>query len=534
MNQISYTIEALVKYNTKVIKYFGDKNNFTCFVKLISLKGYEETIEVEAFQMPVLETKFAAKLTFKFNPFEFINYDNDLDLNRILTAIIWKPDYNKDINLNNITEIISNKNDARLYLPYSLLKWQIPEIIQTNNPRIPSVGLCIHYTYEMPSFILNWIDYQLSLGFHQIRFYDSTEGSVLTKKIHDFYGDKNEQLVIQPYYEPSCDEKILFKNLNEVGIPIEVKKRLVSSCEELSKNEFSKKHYYRDNHEGLTVNDCYSVYRQKYEFIAHFDLDEVIFSRNFNDSDYFTQTNKEIKCSDSKTFCKLKPFKNDFESNKLNEQNSIYNYVQFLINKFRNDRDPNKLSSIYFQNAVYLPPDIEEKKLIDEFDSIISTDNAKRTYPIKVYLSTPPYNQGHTFLIETDENIQYIKYLSNFYRNYLKSCIFNEHLNKSDKIHRNFLRYLYFVSEPNEREPKAIHYYKNVNTILIHRGVDFVKGHWLMHPDIFTGHYLAHFRESNHFLYNANATGSIRKLNIDYEYLFFMLNKFSNYCLQFE
>ena len=67
----SYRIEALVKYNTNIVKDFGGKINFTCLVQLFSTDGNEEIIELEAFEMPSLIGKLSAKLIFNCVAFIF-------------------------------------------------------------------------------------------------------------------------------------------------------------------------------------------------------------------------------------------------------------------------------------------------------------------------------------------------------------------------------------------------------------------------------------------------------------------------------
>ena len=253
----SYRIEALVKYNTNIVKDFGGKINFTCLVQLFSTDGNEEIIELEAFEMPLLIGKLSAKLIFKLNPRQFSFYKHDsstFDLNRILIAIIWNSDYDKNLKLKDFFKSF-NTHDRKIVLPYCFIKFQIPTVIQTQNPRISKVGLCIHYTYQIPSFILNWIDYQLKFGFHQIMFYDATDDSVLTKMIQKFYSaETNKQLFVRPYYMTSCEDIVLFKNLeSKFKIPTEIKKFLILSCQEFSKYEFSLKYRYRGNHESLTV-----------------------------------------------------------------------------------------------------------------------------------------------------------------------------------------------------------------------------------------------------------------------------------------
>ena len=71
--------------------------------------------------------------------------DRDLVLNDIFVAIIRKYDYDKYLNLNNL----KTSNDTRLILPYNLIKYQIPSIVYSQNPRLKKVSLCVSYAYSI-------------------------------------------------------------------------------------------------------------------------------------------------------------------------------------------------------------------------------------------------------------------------------------------------------------------------------------------------------------------------------------------------
>ena len=538
-NNKFYKIEALIKFNyitlIQSIKEFGSKENFTCLVKLLSEKNMEEVIEIEAVEMPKFGTDFAAKLIFILNSNLFLN-SSKFDLKNILIGIIWKPDFSKSLIYDSNTFINDlNKNKSIITLPYFLIKFQIPTIIDSINPRLPSVGLCVHFTYNMPSYTLNWIDYQLSFGIGQIIMYDATDDLILTKSVYNFYG-KNDRVTIRPYYmtfEKLCSESVLFQQYDNIQCPVEIKKFMTNSCRRFFQNEFSVKYQMKSFHESLTVNDCFTILREKFEFIAHFDLDELIFPRVFNNLDDFYTKNATFTCHQVKSICQQKTFSNDFKSD-VKDYNYFYNYLQSVISKYKWGKDLSKLSSIYFQHAAYIIPNQEERKLMAELDLIIKkldTNKEEIIFPIKIYLSAPPYKIGHTFVIDK-QDIRYIRYLHEVYSN-LVSCTYDKYLNNSNRIDRNLVRYLYYISERVERSPKVVHYYKNVKTIFIHHGVEFVTGDWKLYispNDIVNGHFLAHYRTDLYWLYNANSNGPISKLNFDHEYLFFMLQNFTNFC----
>ena len=143
-------------------------------------------------------------------------------------------------------------------------------------------------------------------------------------------------------------------------------------------------------------------------------------------------------------------------------------------------------------------------------------------------MSSLPFQTGHTFFIQR-EDVDYIKYLYNSYHN-LIPCVHNNYLKNISGLTNNAIRHLYYITEGNERMGKAIHYYKNVKSLFIHYATDAVKEHWGLHAPESDGNVVSHFRVDSHLLFSKNFSGSIRKLNIDYEYVFFMLKNHTSFC----
>ena len=144
---------------------------------------------------------------------------------------------------------------------------------------------------------------------------------------------------------------------------------------------FNSKYKYnnRGYHEQLTVNDCFTVFKQKYELINHFDLDEMIFPRN-NYQDFYGK-NENYMCNNGSKICSYKVFTNSSNHEKPNEKegNYFYSYVMSLINN-KMESDGLKLSemkSIYFRDSPYLIPNNDEQTLINEMGSFLkeSKDN---------------------------------------------------------------------------------------------------------------------------------------------------------------
>ena len=159
---------------------------------------------------------------------------------------------------------------------------------------------------------------------------------------------------------------------------------------------------------------------------------------------------------------------------------------------------------------------------------MMEKNNSNFQFPQSIFLSSAPFIKGHTFRIEKND-IDFIKYLYKSYHN-LIPCIYKDYLRNIEGLDKNFIRYLYYVTEGNERMAKAIHYYKNVKSLFVHYAADSTQNNWSFSPDSLKGNYLSHFRDDITEIYSRNFSGSIRKLNIDYEFLFLLLKNYTSFC----
>ena len=528
-----YRIEAIVHFNYKYIKDFGGKENFTCVLKLLGHGNRQEDIVIE------LEATDSPKLYWNDNKKLIYNFDLDLlkknstdeigtILKNIVVAIIWKNDFNKNLDMNSFTLL----NDASSVLPYNLIKFQIPSIIESIIPRLKAVGFCVHYIYSIPSNLKHWTNLHLSFGVRELMMYDAVSTN-LSKYIKTVFGN-DERITVYPFdieFNDLCNEKILFQQFEEMNITNQVKEYFIRSCKTMYDSEFSEKIHWRLNFEQLTSNDCFTIMKEKYEFIGYYDLDEFVFPRTIENVIEFNSNNTPYySCNSFDTICSNKPFQ--IISNKENDENFFYNYLQTLIEKNRNGRDLNKLGSISFAHAIYLIPDHHEKKLINDLGSVIEkielNNSNSSGYPFRILLSSPPFKAGHTFIIEKND-VDFIKYLYKSY-NSLIPCVYRNYLKNVTKLDDSFVRYLYYLTEGNERMGKAIHYYKNVKSVFVHYAEDAVAGHWSFDAPKYLGHFLPHFRKDAAKVYGSNFEGSVRKLNIDLEYVFFLLKNYTTFC----
>ena len=470
--------------------------NYSCVVRIMQT---EELIELEPEEQVTLSYDLTIKINFLLDLNSIRSYRDDsmgFELSRIVLAVIIKREFKQ----NSTIESFIKKNDVedwprKLRFPYSLINFQKPTIIYPNEPRLPAVGLCIQNTYNIQSTLLlsNWIDFQLSFGFAELRFYDATENASLTKFIKEKYKDDQRLTVIS--YEPTRIFEDLFKQYNESTCPKSIRNRFLK----YTQRHFDKIMFRFADH--ITTNDCYTVLRYKYEFVAHFDLDEVIFPRGLENR------NPSYECNSA---CNSK-------------QINFYDYLNLLVESERKGRDRSKLGWIDFRRTtIFMPNGEPEVKLINDLKSLGNNKSVfVRQNDFKAF--------GYNFLIDK-EDMGYVKSLIQAYNN-LTKCPHTQLLLNTDSLDAIMIRYLYFVTkyEGIHKNYKKIHYYKNVNSIFTHWAVDYNNDTWSFIPSPYDGHSIHHFRFKTKDL-DKTVNETIRLLNIDYGYFYFLVKQFSNFC----
>ena len=410
-----YRIEVFVQFNKKYVteNYKLSNNDFKCVVKLL---GHNETtkdeiVEIEVLESPSFYWQENKKLIFKLNPKRFKCYNDDpltFDLNNILVGVVLKKDFDKKLN----TDLFSLEEfKVPIVLPYSLIKFQIPTIIESQMPRAPSVSLCGHYIHAKPPQLIDWFNLHMSIGIQEIVVYDAMLDKSISRILKEKFGNDSRIQVI-PFnieYLDLCGETVLLKQFKESDLLDNIIKHLKESCKNFFMLEFNLRYIWRNKHEQLTANDCFTVLSQKYEFIGYYDLDEFVYPRSMDSiNDFYVHRSNNLI-----DLCSLKPFvSNKYSSSKTSkDQHNIYDYLIYLINKHKGKRKMDKLASIYFNHVAFLLPlTLYEKQLIFDINILAEKiDNGTDLkFPLKLFLSHPPRINGRSFEILRND-IEYVR-----------------------------------------------------------------------------------------------------------------------------
>ena len=331
-----------------------------------------------------------------------------------------------------------------------------------------------------------------------------------------------------------CNDTISFKQFSNETCTNNIKEFLINRCSRIfdrsnrSKFRNSKEiGTNMDAHRVVTYNDCFTILSKTYEFIEIIDFDEFIFPRNLDNLKDFFSKNSSYSC-DSKSqdlICQVDPF--TYKSNRPEaiNNNYIYEYINSLIKSNQRDRDMTKLSSIQFQNAATMTQDAE-KQLVNSLESVVQQieSNKSLLFPIKILA-----NKNHIFLMEKND-VDYVKYLLDSYKNFI-SCAYTQYMNKIKIIDKNLIRAFYYLTSYYERPKKSVYHCRNARSMGIHTIRESRKDTWDFSPFGLSGHFTPHYR-GEIYKVAQNFTSTIRDLNIDFEYMFFILKNYADFCIK--
>ena len=299
----------------------------------------------------------------------------------------------------------------------------------------------------------------------------------------------------------------------------------------------------------LASNDCYLTLKQKYEFVAFYDTDEVIFPTNFEKS-----SNKSYySCEINEKLCRLNPFSTniyDFVENliamefkgskteisSLNILNTnyltshlAYNLMNSLKEKVSVIQNYQQINNESFSiDNIYISENNNSSQIFNDSDSIdknsfASNNDSSRqinnnSFPISVFL---PLKQkfGHEFVMNNEDDYDHVLSLIELYK---KVDCLNETFS-NNTISDDFNKFLYFITDTTERLPRSIYYSVNQEIVSI---VKLKPIYDSLETSIDVKYFnakVSHFGGTFENSFNAIHQGSIQNLNIDLEYLLFVM-----------
>ena len=409
--------------------------------------------------------------------------------------------------LKDVAFAVINKNDFK-EMPMSMFNYQNAKIIHEQNPRLKKVGVCVNYVPNVYAGIYNWVQMHENFGVAEIAMHDASESQALKKLIYPKF--KSDFVDIRDYnLDIVCEtEQIALI----VSMHPEYEKSYKLNCLKFRQNRLLSNDG-GNNH--LSVNDCYASLSYKYEFVTLYDLDELVIPRSHNIMD-IVESNEAFACADINKSCKYKPIVN------------YYDYLKGII-KTELQVDISRLRSIAFHHSAYLLPNNIQNSLMANLKEIaVKIKSGNRQFPMILKTSVDSLTFAHEFTInEWDKD--YALYFSNIYDEI--TCIFDKKIKiKSKNLANQWMRYIYFHTHYDQRFPKSVHYTMNVKGLFTHDAAYFTKDSLIINANKTNGHMNSHFRGDLSGFTRQAKSSSIRNIGIDFDYVLFLLQDFTELC----
>jgi hypothetical protein len=393
------------------------------------------------------------------------------------------------------------------------VNFQLADVLEVHAPRKKGLAQCIAHVRRFKEAHKVFLHAQKGFGVDAIILHDSTHDQSLTNFLRN---NSDYSFITLRQYDQNpdamCNRSIsgLLDEGNTTHIDFYTQKCLKYARDHIERLSW--------NHEELSLNDCYITMSYTYEFVAVYDLDEFVFPRTIDPQQRFSdfklnKTRNDTECH-AKSICEKKGF-----------EFGLYDYIVKILNKTNHANDYSDLNSICFRHVVMISPEMSKAIMADLKDLIRKMEtNASLTYPF-----VHDVDLTLSFKIERDDR-DYLDYLIAFDAEL--QCFYSI-LNNSKTIVNDFKRYFYHILPPNYRFGKCIHHSKNVGMLFAHWGYH-TRGTGV-HPNVTIGEFLPHFRAdlSNYYYKHKNGeklVTSIRDLNIDSEYLNFIIKNYTDTC----
>ena len=435
---------------------------------------------------------------------QYINSTSQFDIKKIIctfnkaiinikdelaVAIISSHDFDLDKNL-----------PDRKY-PIEMINFQIPNILYAMNPRLPQVGVCLQYVSKQYHGILDWIKLNKNYDIAKLILYDGTYDQSLKMLINDSNDEGFLKLINNFTLINHCNLKsfLVYEKLYPKKFD-----SYINKCKSINGL------YYQEKFNQISSNDCYIQLKYIYEFVALYDLDELIIPRNWNNG----ESDSNLSCLSKNKICM-----------QIKKSLNMYDYIKSLVKSYFS-HEISRLRSIEFQHAAYFLPNELQNSLMNKIKSLahqIETNSLNESFPIFIQVA----NSNNFFTVEENQTNFIIK-LSKL--STLFDCYYESYLKQITNFDINLVRYLYFITGNSKRLPKSIHFTRNVYTIFTHYALHYEKDSIILNAETTDGHVNSHFRLDLSVFFRKYDEIPITTINFDFEYVYFLLKNYTNFC----
>jgi hypothetical protein len=408
-----------------------------------------------------------------------------LDANNLfITLIDYKYfDYYSNLYKNNLNEIIILHK---------------PKLVNKLKQKKKQVAHCLHKVIDLNkkrfNMLLNWIYMQKEIGIAKIKLCLFDINSNQQSIMKEIFGDYIELVNHKTKIAQVCNWQLLKAHQHSNSRSY---KFLLENCKKLTLVHFQMKHYPTFQHQQMIcTQDCYSQYRNEYEYVTNYDFDELILPRI---NGYKTDENLKIILNTTEKCSTRLP----------DSKYNIYDLANYLFNKYGKHNAYVKFRQVVFFN---------------DFKSLLEKIQSNQTTVINDEMLSLKYSyKGRSISYQIRKNDDY--YFKSFGRieEYF-TCLKKSYIDGNDVILDNHLNNPYATHLFFGREGKSIFNTDLTESYDAHGAKNTTYPHTkhvLLPLDV---GFVNHFRSNMNKYFSHVKTYPFDFIKIDVEYYQFLIN----------
>lgn len=411
-----------------------------------------------------------------------------LDINNVfITLIDYKYfDYHSNLYKNSLNEIIM---------------FHKPKLIEKLPQKKKQVAHCLHKVIDLDknrfNMLLNWIYMQKEIGIAKIKLCLFDINPVQQSTMKEIFGDYIELVNHKTKLTQICNWQLAKSHQHANS---RAYKFLVENCKKLAYIHFQMKHYPTFQHQQMIcTQDCYSQYRNEFEYVTNYDFDELILPRM---NGYDKNRNLDIIVNTTEK-CSI----NDTRLPSMNY--NIYDFANYLFTKYGKHNAYIKFRQVVFFN---------------DFKSLLKKIQSNDITVINKEMSSLRYTyKGRSISYQIKKDDQY--YFNSFNRieEYF-SCLKKNHIDENDEILDNHFNNPYATHLFFGREGKSIFNTDLTESYDAHgaKNTTYPNSKYVLLP-LEIG-FVNHFRSNMNKYFSYVKTYPFSFIKIDVDYYQFLIN----------